>query len=154
MWRKDLKKIWSSDVVFNFLQRAFENVIFAVVSFCVFSGADLGALLSEAHLMAVHDILNSRKLDKVNLNSEVSLSYSSNVVDQIEPKGAPKVHSSSAEAVEVTSAHLMQALACARPSIPAAERNRLESIYSRFGKARGNSADADGGHGIKRATLA
>ncbi|CAK0784927.1 hypothetical protein CVIRNUC_008132 [Coccomyxa viridis] len=72
-----------------------------------FSGADLSALLSDAQLEAVHEVLaGARAAD--------------------EAQGVPAI----------TTRHLAAAAAKARPSIPAAERERLESIYRRFRGSR------------------
>ncbi|PWA68876.1 peroxisome 1 [Artemisia annua] len=89
-----------------------------------FSGADLQALLSDAQLAAVHDLLNSKEAH--------------------EPGKMPVI----------TSALLEKIAANARPSVSEAEKQRLYNIYGQFLDAKRSAAaqsrDAKG----KRATLA
>lgn len=66
-------------------------------------GADLGAVLSEAQLAAVHEVL-----------------------------AAHDTTSSSQEAVRITQQHMLRALGGVRPSVPHAEKARLERLYARF----------------------
>ncbi|BDA47966.1 probable peroxisome biogenesis factor 1 [Coccomyxa sp. Obi] len=68
-----------------------------------FSGADLGALLSDAQLAAVHAVL-----------------------------AQPHDTSQAQQVPLVRASHLRAAVAKARCSVPAAERDRLEAIYSKF----------------------
>lgn len=67
-----------------------------------FSGADLQALLSDAQLAAVHDILDN--------------------VDAAGPKNTPVI----------TDAHLKFTASKARPSVSEEEKRRLYSIYRQF----------------------
>eukprot|EP00884_Botryococcus_braunii_P019130 jgi/Botrbrau1/5900/Bobra.0366s0078.1 len=96
-----------------------------------FTGADLGALLSEAQLMAVHDVLDHPPASSEKEGTQ----------------GVPQVLQS----------HLEAALTAAHPSVPSTERARLEGIYSRFVQSRdpgiGNASVSGKGKG-KRATLA
>lgn len=89
-----------------------------------FSGADLQALLSDAQLAAVHDLLNSKEAH--------------------EPGNMPVI----------TNALLEKIAANARPSVSEAEKQRLYNIYGQFLDAKRSAAaqsrDAKG----KRATLA
>jgi peroxin-1 len=96
------------------------------------SGADLGALLSEAQLAAAKEAL--------------------------EDAAAAGEHTA-AEAVPVSAEHVRSALAQSRPSVTGAERARLEAIYAEFITSRcsGLGADARAGaskRGGKRSTLA
>ena len=93
------------------------------------AGADLSALLSEAQLAAVHEVLDAQQSD------------------------APAAGQPAAEtAPVVTMAHLRAALSCARPSISANEAVRLERTYTQFRDSRDPFASPD--KGGKRATLA
>lgn len=89
-----------------------------------FSGADLQALLSDAQLSAVHEILNN--------------------IDSNEPGKMPVM----------TDALLKSIASKARPSVSEAEKLRLYSIYGQFLDSKksvaAQSRDAKG----KRATLA
>jgi peroxin-1 len=78
-----------------------------------FTGADLAAILSEAQLLAVHE-----QLDK------------SAPGQQQQPDGGD------GQALAVTAAHMMRALARARPSLPPQEAARLAAVYSRFQAGR------------------
>ena len=72
-----------------------------------FSGADLGALLSEAQLIAAHEALQKHERDH-------------------------KQHDGSVESLVLTANHIQAALKDARPSVSLEERQRLEKIYGRF----------------------
>lgn len=76
------------------------------------TGADLGALLSEAQLAAAHEALEAADRDHHG-SSGVKLAK-----------------------VLVGQGHLEAALAGARPSVPAKERARFEAIYSQFQAGR------------------
>lgn len=67
-----------------------------------FSGADLGALLSEAQLIAAHEALQKQE------------------------------HEGGVESLVLTAKHIQTALKDARPSVSMEERQRLERIYGRF----------------------
>ena len=67
-----------------------------------FSGADLGAVLSEAQLAAAHEALDATSNKGGNI------------------------------AVTLSQRHLETALTSARPSVSMAERSRLANIYQRF----------------------
>ena len=96
----------------------------------VSAGADLSALLSEAQLAAVHEVLDAQP-----------------------PAGAACGGEHEAESAPVvTMAHLRAALAGARPSIGAQEAIRLEGTYARFRDSRDPFAAAS--KGGQRATLA
>ena len=97
------------------------------VSVC--TGADLGALLSEAQLAAVHEVLDAQ------------------------PASSPDSSQHGAESAPVvTMAHLRAALSRARPSISAQEADRLERTYTQFRDSRDPFASPSTGG--KRATLA
>ncbi|KAK2077572.1 hypothetical protein QBZ16_004417 [Prototheca wickerhamii] len=70
------------------------------------TGADLGALLSEAQLAAAHEALE--RAEGAGQRAQIT----------------------------VGQAHLAAALAAARPSVPAKERSRFEAIYARFQEGR------------------
>ena len=93
------------------------------------AGADLSALLSEAQLAAVHEVLDTQQ---------------------------PGVSASGQHAAEnapvVTMTHLRAALSRARPSISAQEAVRLTRTYTQFRDSRDPFASPD--NGGKRATLA
>ncbi|XP_024973060.1 peroxisome biogenesis protein 1 isoform X5 [Cynara cardunculus var. scolymus] len=76
-----------------------------------FSGADLQALLSDAQLAAVHDLLNSKDADR--------------------PGNMMPV---------ITNALLQTVAANARPSVSEAEKHRLYSIYGQFLDAKRSAA--------------
>ena len=86
-----------------------------------FSCADLGALLAEAQLAAVHEAL--------------------------EGGGGGQGGGAAAGPVLIRRRHLDAALLAARPSVPEAERERLEAVYRKFrqdrepGGARPSAAD-------------
>jgi SpoVK/Ycf46/Vps4 family AAA+-type ATPase len=90
-----------------------------------FSGADLGALLSEAQLAAAHEALEAR-----------------------EAAGGGGGRGGGAQGVEVAGRHLRAALRSVRPSVSAAERERLAAVYEPFLSGGG------GGGGQRRATAA
>ncbi len=96
------------------------------------AGADLSALLSEAQLAAVHEVLDPQP-----------------------PPGtiarSGEQHSAEAAPV-VTMAHLRAALSTARPSISAQEAVRLERTYTQFRDSRDPFASSN--KGGQRATLA
>ncbi len=101
------------------------------------TGADLGALLSEAQLAAAKDALEAAERSGGAVEADVA---------------------------RVTAEHLREALARGRPSVSGAERARLEGIYSEFVSSRCSglgSADARAAKAAaaakkagKRATLA
>ena len=113
------------------------------------AGADLGAVLSEAQLNAVHELLDRKK--------KATTSHTEDAV------AADATHRE--EASVVTMAHLRRAMQETRSSLPAGERRRLEAIYARFKQQRdpsvGNRIHHEegrgfdtGGTGGKRSTLA
>ena len=71
------------------------------------AGADLGAVLSEAQLAAVHEVLAAHDA---------------------------AAHTSAG--VRITQHHLHSTLGSVRPSVPRAEQARLERLYARFKDAR------------------
>lgn len=79
-----------------------------------FTGADLAAVLSEAQLLAVHEQIDAQ------------------------PEGQPQEEEEkgSAAACVLTSQHVSRALSHARPSLPAAEKQRLDAVYARFQQSR------------------
>ncbi|XP_044496764.1 peroxisome biogenesis protein 1 isoform X2 [Mangifera indica] len=89
-----------------------------------FSGADLQALLSDAQLAVVHELLDNR--------------------DSISPGKKPVI----------TDALLKSIAAKARPSVSEAEKDRLYSIYSQFLHSKKSSAQPRDTKGKKKATLA
>ena len=100
-------------------------------SHCMCAGADLSALLSEAQLAAVHEVLDTQP-----------------------PAGTARSgerHDTEAAPV-VSMAHLRAALSSARPSISAQEAVRLERTYTQFRDSRDPFASSS--KGGQRATLA
>ena len=93
------------------------------------AGADLSALLSEAQLVAVHEVLDAQPTVKAHGGEH-----------------------STESAPLVTMAHLRAALSRARPSISAHEATRLERTYTQFRDSRDPFASPN--KGGKRATLA
>lgn len=90
----------TADVDFDALARMTEG----------FSGADLQALLSDAQLAAVHEVLNSE--------------------DNSKPAKVPVI----------TDALLKSVASKARPSVSEAEKRRLYSIYSQFMDSKRSAA--------------
>lgn len=94
-----------------------------------FSGADLGALLSEAQLAAAHEALQQK-----------------------EGASWRRDDAPSGGGVQILQRHLEAAVASARPSVSEAERQRLADIYLRFegGPSQGATLSAaDKGKGKK-----
>lgn len=113
-----------------------------------FTGADLAALLSEAQLLAVHEELEAREARLKALKSGGE-----------EAPGGGGGGGGGGGAPAVAARHVARALARARPSLPAAERARLEGVYSRFVAGRdpelaNRQARQDAKGKGKRATLA
>jgi len=109
-----------------------------------FSGADLGALLSEAQLAAAHEALEFKEsFGARHINKPYSSkkdSYSSGSGDEI----------GVAAGLTVARRHMDVAVEAARPSVSEAERARLQKIYNGFERgsllqSSGSSADADKG---------
>ena len=92
-----------------------------------FSGADLGALLSEAQLAAVHEVLGDG-----GSSSSGGTGAAAAAPTAAAAAAAPHMH----EPPVVAQRHLDAALDTARPSVPADERARLEALYSRFQQSR------------------
>ena len=100
------------------------------------SGADLGALLAEAQLAAVHEVLAEAEAEKAGGGAGVAAAV------------APR----RLQPAVIQQRHLEAALEAARPSVPEAERQRLEAIYARFrgdreGSGGGAAAAVDRGKG-------
>ena len=93
-----------------------------------FTGADLGAVLAEAQLAAVHGALQA-----------------------MERKRDGDQHAAAAAPPLITAAHLRAAAASARPSLPAGELARLEGVYARFA---GRAVGGGGGGGSAAAVHA
>ena len=110
-----------------------------------FTGADLAAILSEAQLLAVHDAIDS---------SSAQMGQQQDAQQQAQHGEQP------APACELLAQHIQRALSRARPSLPAAEKRRLEAVYARFQQSRdpglsNRPAVADEDHArVKHATLA
>eukprot|EP00887_Chlorella_sp_A99_P002124 scaffold21.g2124.t1 len=106
------------------------------------SGADLSAVLAEAQLAAVHEVLEAEEEEGRCEGGEGGDTGSTHAASG-SPAHAPAV---------VARRHLEAALAAARPSLAADERWRLEAIYARFRQSRkpgleGGAAAADKGKG-------
>lgn len=83
-----------------------------------FTGADLAAVLSEAQLLAVHEQIDAQAEGQPQ--------------EEVEGGGA----AAAAAACVLTSQHVSRALSRARPSLPAAEKQRLDAVYARFQQSR------------------
>ena len=99
-----------------------------------YTGADLGALLAEAQLAAVHEAIAEGGGEEEG------------------PEGATAGAAAAAAAAAaaehgplITPAHLRTALAGSRPSIGPEERGRLEGLYRRFQQSRDPGLGAAGG---------
>lgn len=123
-----------------------------------FSGADLQALVYNAHLESVHDILSASPsldsrsdsqpsefviLGKQHANQSQSKAQQAAVSARINTilkagKKTPSNVTSKAEskAPIIRQAHLERALQSTRASVPEAERSRLEAIYREFSNDR------------------
>lgn len=84
-----------------------------------FTGADLSAILSEAQLLAVHDQIDLAPSPQPDTGAPASAAEAGAGV-----------------ACVLSGQHLQRALSRARPSLPAAEKQRLEAVYARFQQAR------------------
>ena len=122
------------------------------------SGADLRALVTDAHLRAVRDAAPPAELGADTDSTEERrwrqaggpplLPAEAAAVDQHPALATAAQDSGGAggadrPAVVITQAHLEAALADLRPSLSAAERARYDAIYSQFERGRGGAA-ADG----------
>jgi peroxin-1 len=85
-----------------------------------FSGADLAAILSEAQLLAVHEQIEQQEQSRQSQQAG----------------GAEPASERHAPQCVVAAAHIGRALGRARPSLPPAERARLEGVYARFQQSR------------------
>ena len=96
------------------------------------SGADLGAILSEAQLLAVHDLLDARQVQAEARQAQTSAAADSSgslesALCSAPPAmitaaaATPTPPAPAAAAVTVTMSHIRRALGVARPSLPAAE---------------------------------
>lgn len=128
-------------------------------------GADLGAVLSEAQLLAVHDVLDLRQaaaagagptllpgsdapmtsvttglpvIDRIGVTGLADTSLTSVATGNTgsAPQASPSPSPPSSSAPLVAMSHLRRALKAARSSLPMAERRRLEAIYARFTQGR------------------
>ncbi|GBF99634.1 hypothetical protein Rsub_12313 [Raphidocelis subcapitata] len=116
-----------------------------------FTGADLAALLSEAQLIAVHEELDKREAAR-RAGPEAGAGAGG-------AAGGGAGAAAGGGAPVVRAPHVLRALARARPSLPPAERARLEGVYARFMAGRdpelaNRQARADAKGKGKRATLA
>lgn len=119
-----------------------------------YSGADLAALLAEAQLAAVHEALEAEEAEHAAASAAAAAAdgegEAGTAVAARRPHTHPKPHARTAPRPPVIQArHLQAALAAARPSVPEAERERLEAVYARFRQDRqpGQAAGVDKGKG-------
>ncbi|PRW56943.1 peroxisome biogenesis 1 isoform X1 [Chlorella sorokiniana] len=106
-----------------------------------YSGADLAALLAEAQLAAVHEALEQ---------AEHAAAAAAGAAGGGAAAAAKAPHPHPHTPPLIQQRHLDAALEAARPSVPEAERERLEAIYSRFRQDRepgGTRSAADKGKG-------
>lgn len=101
-----------------------------------FTGADLAALLSEAQLAAAHEALE---------RAEARAQAAGGVIEGNGEHGgdAPPASPDKALRPVVMQRHLEAALAAARPSVPQAERARLDAVYTRFQAGRTPGVGSD-----------
>ncbi|OSD00321.1 AAA-domain-containing protein [Trametes coccinea BRFM310] len=115
-----------------------------------FSGADLQALMYNAHLEVVHDTISSHvatSSTKSNGASAIAASsadasepvkytlqriMSGTSADKRRPGLSPTDMSKAKPKHEITAEHLQRVLKATRPSVPPEERERLRRIYSAF----------------------
>jgi SpoVK/Ycf46/Vps4 family AAA+-type ATPase len=100
-----------------------------------FSCADLAALLAEAQLAAVHELLHAEKAARQGEDESGTAATRTKAAAHHQP-------------VVIQRRHLEAALGSVRPSVPEAERDRLEAVYARFRQDRepaGASRAADKG---------
>lgn len=106
-----------------------------------YSGADLAALLAEAQLAAVHEALEAAEQGAATTGGAAATG----------PAAAKAAHPHAPHTPPlIQQRHLDAALQAARPSVPEAERERLEAIYARFRQDRepgGARSAADKGKG-------
>ena len=112
-----------------------------------YSGADLSALLAEAQLAAVHEALEASGEEED--SAAAAAATSSGRPQPAQKQQHPRAAISPAV---IQGRHLEAALLAARPSVPEAERERLEAIYSAFRQdrqpgGRGAAGAADKGKG-------
>ncbi|KAL4452226.1 hypothetical protein ABPG75_007888 [Micractinium tetrahymenae] len=117
-----------------------------------YSGADLAALLAEAQLAAVHEALEAEEAEAAAAAAAAgqAAAAAGGGGPARRPHTHPKPHARAVPRPPLIQArHLQAALATARPSVPEAERERLEAIYARFRQDRqpGQAAAADKGKG-------
>ncbi len=106
-----------------------------------YSGADLAALLAEAQLAAVHEALEQAEQGAAEAAAGSGATAGAAKAAHPHAPHAPPL---------IQQRHLDAALQAARPSVPEAERERLEAIYSRFRQDRepgGSRSAADKGKG-------
>ncbi|KAL6779495.1 PEX1 [Auxenochlorella protothecoides x Auxenochlorella symbiontica] len=101
-----------------------------------FTGADLAALLSEAQLAAAHEALE---------RAEARAQAAGGVIEGNGEHGgdAPPASPDKALRPVIVQRHLEAALAAARPSVPQAERARLDAVYTRFQAGRTPGVGSD-----------
>jgi SpoVK/Ycf46/Vps4 family AAA+-type ATPase len=111
-----------------------------------YSGADLSALLAEAQLAAVHEALEASSSGEWAV--EAAATSAGRPQQPRQPQQQPRATISPAV---IQGRHLEAALLAARPSVPEAERERLEAVYSAFRQDRQpaglGAAAADKGKG-------
>jgi SpoVK/Ycf46/Vps4 family AAA+-type ATPase len=94
-----------------------------------YSGADLSALLAEAQLAAVHEALEA------SCNGEEATVEAPSAGRPQQPQQQQHPRAAISPAV-IQGRHLEAALLAARPSVPEAERERREAVYSAFRQDR------------------
>ncbi len=117
-----------------------------------YSGADLAALLAEAQLAAVHEALEAEEAEQA--AAAAAPAPAEGGAERAGPTRRPHTHPkpgirAASRAPVIQARHLEAALAAARPSVPEAERDRLEAIYARFRQDRqpGQTPAVDKGKG-------
>lgn len=119
-----------------------------------YSGADLAALLAEAQLAAVHEALEAEEAEQAAAGAAAPPAEQAGEAGGGSLTRRPHTHPAPGSRAAprppvIQPRHLEAALAAARPSVPEAERERLEAIYAQFRQDRqpGQATAADKGKG-------
>lgn len=100
-----------------------------------YSGADLSALLAEAQLAAVHEALEEAEGAQGQQGSGSGTAGPA-AGQPSHARAHAHGHVPPLSPAVIQARHLEAALRAARPSVPEAERERLEAIYARFRQDR------------------
>jgi hypothetical protein len=112
------------------------------------SGADLGAVLAEAQLVAVHEVLERRASASSEGGGEGDLEEREREVEE-EGRLRTSPGGDFGSGVRVLPHHIERALSSVRPSLPVAEQRRLASLHAHFMGGRGGQGGGGPG-GVPR----